>query len=128
MPKDLEQLATARTDELTLMTTEPFFQLFSVGEEVVRHVGLFDESYYPAHYQDIDYLRRVSHNGFHVKHMDLGVKQDESAVIRANEVARGIITKVDEDNRDYYQMKTRSNDYSAGHWSLTRRRRNEWLR
>lgn len=127
-PKDLEKLATAKTDELTLASTDPFFQVFAVGEEVVRHVGLFDEAFHPGFGQDTDYLRRVQHNGLAVQQLQLGVTQDESSPVRANQVRGGKAGKIYSDNVDYFQAKVKSHDYSPGHWSLTRRRRNEWLR
>lgn len=127
-PKDLEQLSLAKTDELTLTQTEPFFQAFAVGQEVVRHVGLFDESFHPAFGQDTDYLRRVQHLGLEVRQLPLAVTQDESSPLRANQVTGGKAGKIYTDNVDYFQAKIKSNDYSPGHWSLTRRRRNEWLR
>jgi GT2 family glycosyltransferase len=127
-PGDLERLATAKSDELTVSHTEPFFQAFAVGEEVVRHVGLFDECFHPAFGQDIDYLRRTQHQGFQIQPLPLGVTQDGSSPLSANQISGGKAKTIYRDNVDYYQAKIRSRDFSAGHWSLTRRRRNEWLR
>lgn len=127
-PKDLEQLATARTDELTIAHTEPFFQVFAIGEEIVRHVGLFDEAFHPGFGQDNDYLRRVQHAGLDIRQVRLGVTQDESTPLRANQVSGVKAGKIHSDNLDYLQAKIKTHDYSPGHWSLTRRRRNEWLR
>ena len=127
-PGDLDKLAKAQPHELTLADREPFFQIFCVGEEVVRHVGLFDESFFPIHQEDQDYLRRARHNGFHVKHIDLGATYDLSTPERVTQITKNRVNRVYEDNHEYHQAKIKGNDYSAGYWSLTRRRRNEWLR
>ena len=127
-PGDLEKMSKAQTNELTLSDAEPFFQLFCVGEEVLRHVGLFDESFFPTHHEDQDYLRRTRHNGFHVKHIEVGATYDMSVATRVTEATKNIADRVYSDNLEYHNAKIRSNDYSAGYWSLTRRRRNEWLR
>lgn len=127
-PGDLDKMAKSQTNELTLADSEPFFQMFCVGEEVVRHVGLFDESFFPTHHEDRDYLRRTRHNGFEVRHIELGATYDMSVASRVTQVRQDVADRVYRDNLEYHQAKIRSKDHSAGYWSLTRRRRNEWLR
>lgn len=128
MPGDLEMLSSAKTTDLTLTDKPPFFQIFAIGEEVVRQVGLFDESYYPAYYEDSDYLRRVKHNELGVRHLPLGVRHDNSSTLRANQLFQHKNDQTYKDNGVYHQQKIANKDFTEGHWSLTRRRRNEWLR
>jgi len=127
-PGDLEQLADADTDKLTLCDKPPFFQVFAVGEEVVRQVGLFDESFYPAYFEDNDYKRRVEHYGFEIKTLPLGVHHDNSSTLRANQMFQSSNSRTFTDNQQYFKRKQAEGDFSAGSFDLTRRRRNEWLR
>lgn len=127
-PGDLDELADAKPDELTLTDARPHWQLFCVGEEVIRHVGLFDENFYPAYFEDNDYQQRVRHAGFNIQHLQLGVEHDNSSTLRANQQFQSHNSRTFKDNQHYYLKKTQTQDYSPGHWSLTRRRRNEWLR
>jgi GT2 family glycosyltransferase len=125
---DLDELGDAKNDELTLTEARPHWQLFSVGEEVIRHVGLFDENYYPAYFEDNDYQQRVEHAGFTTRLLQLGVEHDNSSTLRSNKQFQAHNSNTYKDNQKYYLKKTQDGNYSPGHWSLTRRRRNEWLR
>jgi GT2 family glycosyltransferase len=46
-------------DRIVLSATWPYWCAFTIGAEVVADVGLFDENYYPAYYEDTDYLERL---------------------------------------------------------------------
>lgn len=127
-PGDLATLADAKTDELTLADTFPYWQIFAVGEEVIREVGLFDEGFHPAYFEDNDFERRVRKKGFTVTQFQLGVKHDNSSTLRANSKFQKHNSETFEDNERYFRRKVAAEDYSPGHWSLTRRRRNEWVR
>ena len=125
---DLAELADAATDELTITEARPHFQLFAVGEEVVREVGLFDENCYPAYFEDTDYLARVKKFGYRVTSLPLGVEHDNSSTLRANQSFQQKNSRTYKDNQDYMRRKHAEFDFSSGEWSLTRRRRNDWLR
>ena len=56
-PGALERLCEARRDEITLSSMFPFWQAFALGYEAVRRVGLFDEGFFPAYFEDTDYQR-----------------------------------------------------------------------
>jgi GT2 family glycosyltransferase len=62
-PGALERLSEARRDEITLSGDFPFWQAFCVGYEAVRRLGLFDEAFFPAYFEDNDYRRRADHAG-----------------------------------------------------------------
>lgn len=50
-------------DRLVVSSSWPHFQAFSVGAQVVSKVGLFDEGFYPAYFEDMDFLRRCEAAG-----------------------------------------------------------------
>ena len=53
----------ASEETLVLAGNFPHWQAFTLGMGVVRKVGLFDEGYYPAYFEDLEYLRRMEANG-----------------------------------------------------------------
>lgn len=127
-PGDLQKIGQAKTNHLTLSESAPHWQLFAIGEEVVRDVGLFDESFHPAYFEDNDYMRRVQFHEYPIVKMSLGVTHDNSSTLRSSTYFQSRNNMTFEDNRKYYFEKQYHNDFSPGQWSLTRRRRNEWLR
>lgn len=127
-PGDLAMLADAKTNELTLTESFPGFQIFAVGEDVIREVGLFDENFHPAYFEDDDFKRRVKAKGFNIVTMPLGVKHDNSSTLRANSKFQKQNSRTFEDNELHFRRKVAGNDFTPGHWSLHRRRRNEWVR
>jgi hypothetical protein len=50
-------------DRLVVSTTWPHWCAFTIGMRVVQTVGLFDEGYYPAYFEDTDYERRMGRAG-----------------------------------------------------------------
>jgi len=46
-----------------LSETWPHWCAFTIGMRVVSKVGLFDEGYYPAYFEDKDYERRCNNLG-----------------------------------------------------------------
>src|SRR6056297_1567103 len=57
-PGDLKLLSTASSGSLTLSQHYPYFHTWAVGEAVIDRVGLFDERFVPAFFEDTDFLRR----------------------------------------------------------------------
>jgi len=50
-------------NRIVLSSTWPYWCAFTIGMGVVSEVGLFDEGYYPAYYEDTEYERRMrAHN------------------------------------------------------------------
>jgi len=58
----------ASEDTLVVSATWPHWQAFALGMRVVRTVGLFDEGYYPAYFEDSDYQRRMLRAGLKWRH------------------------------------------------------------
>ena len=126
LPGALESLSEARRDEITLSDMFPFWHTFSVGEEVVRRVGLSDEALYPAYFEDNDYERRAVHKNVHIRSVSIPTQHENSSTIGADSGLREKNAVSFQNNAIYYNNKMAKNDYGQGAWSLDRRRRNAW--
>ena len=74
----LEQFVYLSGEErLVLSQTMPYWCAFTLGMSVVRDVGLFDEGYFPAYFEDNDYERRCGRAG-------VFVDRDGPPVLHAN--------------------------------------------
>jgi GT2 family glycosyltransferase len=120
----LEKLSQARRDEITLTGDAPHWQAFALGDEAVSDIGLFDESLFPAYFEDNDYSRRAEFVGVNIRLLDIKVRHDNSSTIKAGYMEKNAVTY--SRNEKHYQSKMDSNDYSAGGWSLDIRRENGW--
>jgi GT2 family glycosyltransferase len=124
-PSALEKLATARRDEITLTADAPNWQAFALGDEAVTDLGLFDEcGFYPAYFEDNDYIRRAQFAGVNIRKLDIDLHHDNSSTIKS-----GYQSKNDKTffaNQRHYQSKIDADDYSPGTWSLEIRRANGW--
>jgi GT2 family glycosyltransferase len=50
-------------DDLVLSATWPHWCAFTIGMRLVQKVGLFDEGYFPAYFEDTEYERRLRRAG-----------------------------------------------------------------
>lgn len=123
-PGSIEALSQARRDEITLSGDAPHWQAFVLGDEAVGDIGLFDESLFPAYFEDNDYTRRAEFVGVNIRLADIKLRHDNSSTIKAGYQDKNAKTYAN--NERYYQSKIASNDYSAGSWSLDIRRENGW--
>jgi GT2 family glycosyltransferase len=123
-PGALEMLAQARRDEITLTGDAPHWQAFALGDEAVNDIGLFDESLFPAYFEDNDYMRRAEFVGVNIRRLDLKLRHDNSSTIKAGYQEKNAKTFFA--NQRYYESKTANNDYTQGAWSLEIRRENGW--
>jgi GT2 family glycosyltransferase len=124
-PGALEKLSQARRDEITLTADSPNWQAFALGDEAVTDLGLFDEcGFYPAYFEDNDYMRRAEFAGVNIRKLDIDLHHDNSSTIKS-----GYQSKNDKTffaNQRHYQSKIKANDYSSGTYSLEIRRANGW--
>jgi GT2 family glycosyltransferase len=95
-----------------------------LGDEAVSDIGLFDESLFPAYFEDNDYSRRAEFVGVNIRLLDIKIRHDNSSTIKAGYMEKNAVTY--SRNEKHYQSKMDSNDYSAGSWSLDIRRENGW--
>jgi GT2 family glycosyltransferase len=123
-PGALEQLSQARRDEITLTGDAPHWQAFVLGDEAVADIGLFDESLFPAYFEDNDYTRRAEFVGVNIRLVDIKVRHDNSSTIKSGYIDKNAQTFTK--NESHYRSKMDSNDYTAGSWSLEIRRANGW--
>lgn len=126
-PGGLANLAkSSRPDALTLTADFPYYQLFSVGEQLVQNVGLFDESIHPIYFEDNDYERRVLKAGYGIVRAAIDTEHDNSSTIHsdAHYASRNSQTFIS--NQNYFDNKCSNEDYSEGRWNLERVRANSW--
>jgi GT2 family glycosyltransferase len=124
-PGALEKLATARRDEITLTADAPHWQAFALGDEAVTDLGLFDEcGFYPAYFEDNDYVRRAEFAGVNIRKLDIDLHHDNSSTIKSGYQSKN--DKTFYANQRLYQSKVDANDYSPGTYSLEIRRANGW--
>lgn len=127
MPGALEALDKAsKPDQLTLTADFPHYQAFSVGEELVQNVGLFDESIYPIYFEDNDYQRRLAKAGYKVEYAEIKVRHDNSSTIHSDEHFRQRNGQTFSSNERYFNNKVATEDFSEGRWNLERVRANNW--
>lgn len=117
--------AVARRDALVLSAGEPPWCLFSIGDDVVRTVGLFDESFMPAYGEDNDMERRCLHHGVPVVRSGVRVQHDNSTTIRVAAAAAGN-RRTFGHNMAYLSDKIACEDFTEGRWDLQRRRELSW--
>jgi GT2 family glycosyltransferase len=125
-PGELAKLAQAKPSHLTLIKDFPHWHAFTIGEEVVQRIGLFDEALYPAYFEDNDYLRRCNHHKVPVEHLELSTGHDNSSTIKSDSRFRFRNSVTFKNNAQYFQLKDRLADYSQGTWFLNTRRENDW--
>ena len=107
-------------DVLLAQSPQPYCA-FAVGEDVVQRVGLFDEAFHPAYFEDNDYELRCAIEGVKVRRSLIPIMHHNSSTI-------GFFGEIN--NRTYasnaeYMNGKRSNPGPGG-WSLERRRVNSW--
>lgn len=117
--------AAAQLDAVTLSRCPPPWACFTIGEDVVSRVGLFDERFYPAYCEDTDYARRCE--AANVEVIDNGVKvwHDNSSTIAASEAIRAQNVATYNANSVWHHHKIATEDNTAD-WSLDRRRQLHW--
>jgi GT2 family glycosyltransferase len=127
-PGALERLSEARSDQITLSSMFPLWQAFCVGYEAVRRVGLFDEGFFPAYFDDTDYRRRAENANVPIVSVDVPMKHDNSSTMNSDPHFAGRNSNTYSNNQSHYSNKVANEDFSAGGWSVERRRLNGWER
>ena len=106
----------------------PFWQAFCLGYEAVRRVGLFDEGFFPAYFEDTDYLRRAEYSGVEIVKVDVPMVHDNSSTLHSDPHFVHRNSNTFSNNQAHYSNKVSNNDFGAGSWSVERRRLNGWER
>ena len=130
LPGALEIMANASGPDNMIITKPGDWGFFSLGENIVKEVGLFDEYYYPAYYEDWDYFGRMCAKGLGGTQIELEIPINNNGPSQTVNSDSNLARKNDltaETNKQYYESKTSSGDWTCKHWDLTKRRQNEWL-
>ena len=116
-PGSLKMFAQeASTDQIVLSRCEQPWSAFALGENIVRRVGLFDEGFHPAYFEDNDYSRRCSNEI--IRPSAIPVQHANSSTLAAADYGEKN-NRTYLSNLDYFQG-------GGGGWSLDRRRANSW--
>ncbi len=110
---------------VTISDEWPFWQFFTVGEEAIRRVGLFDDNFFPANFEDDDYLWRCEQVGVPVNRVPIPHSHVKQGTVFHGNLA-GQNARTYPVNEARFRMKQDALDFTAGQWSLDTRRRNEW--
>jgi len=111
-------------NKLVLSNGAPEWTAFTIGWKVVDKVGLFDESFHPAYFEDNDYEWRCSLTDVEVVKSFIPVAHENSSTL--NNGYRSFNDRTFTNNYIYYQEKRQANTPTAGNWSIRRRRANGW--
>ena len=120
---------TSGPDKLVL--TDDAYGCFSVGENVIDKIGLFDEYFYPIYFEDNDFHERVARFCPENTILSTDIKaapETGSQTINSDDKLMNRNHQTFEKNREYYQYKQKNNFENPIPWSLSRRRDQEWLR
>ena len=111
-------------DKLLLSNGSPEWCAFTIGSKVVQKVGLFDESFVPAYFEDTDYEGRIKFHNVEIERSFIPVAHDNSSTIKAGFQKNNDLTFLA--NEQYFSQKVNSKDFSEGKWDISRRRRLSW--
>lgn len=125
-PGALEMLSEATEGSLTLSTAFPLWHTFAIGERVIEAVGLFDERFYPAYFEDNDMEHRVKMAGLPVTHLPIDTLHDNSSTLHSNPTFSEHNQRTFLANERLFRQKVAGLD-GGWSWSLKRRRAGEWL-
>ncbi len=114
----------SRKDKLILSNGAPNWCAFSLGWEVVDKVGLFDESFVPAYFEDNDYERRCEFHNIEIVNSFIPIAHDNSSTLKAGFQKENDLSF--SANAEYMQNKIKTQDFTEGKWSIRRTRRLGW--
>jgi GT2 family glycosyltransferase len=125
-PGALKALGDAERDAVTLSMQFPHFHTFAVGVDVVARVGLFDESFFPAYCEDIDYLWRCEREGVTVERAFIPTKHENSSTIHSDLNYQSSNTVTHPQNAELLQWKQNNMKAEALPFNVMRWRRQDW--
>jgi GT2 family glycosyltransferase len=130
VPGALENINKISGSDKLIMTTEAW-SAFSIGEDMIRNVGLFDEYFYPIYFEDNDYYERVMRSSMKEGYVSSGIivnaPHGASQTIKSNPDLRNKNDFTFSKNKDYFDYKVANNFTVIGSWDIDKRRSHEWL-
>jgi GT2 family glycosyltransferase len=131
VPGSLEQLHKESGKDKLVMTKEGW-SAFSIGENVIREVGLFDEYYYPIYFEDNDYYERMMRStikdGYVPGVIEVAIPNGASSTIHSDQKLLNRNHETFVKNEQYFKKKMSEDFKVNGLWDIDRRRDQEWLR
>lgn len=124
------QMMAELANEDNLVWSDRAWDCYTLGSNIVRKIGLFDENYYPAYYEDTDYSERLRLNDMMdvIVHSDAPMNQVGTCTTIASDpelAARNEITN--QSNREYFYLKIYGEgDHNSWNWDIDRRIDNDW--
>jgi GT2 family glycosyltransferase len=106
----------------------PYWQTFCLGYEAVSKLGLADEAFFPAFWEDTDWTRRAERYGVPIVKLDVPMVHDNSSTLNSDPHFINKNSNTFSSNQTHYSNKVANNDFTAGGWSVERRRQNGWER
>jgi GT2 family glycosyltransferase len=127
LPGTLQKIASLSGKERLLLSNYGF-NAFSLGSEFIQKVGLFDENYFPAYYEDEDFENRarLMNLGKHILYPNIPVRIYDSCTTAKNGNYEKQKQKSDISNKIYYDKKFASNALQCYNWDLKRWIENRW--
>jgi GT2 family glycosyltransferase len=122
--------------ESKMISSTEGFSCFSLGENVVRKIGLFDEKFYPYVYEDDDYRERlerlIKRDGstgleYHHNFVEVITPSGRAQTIESDENLKNRYSMTLRKNREYYLLKESEDFLNMGSWDIDVRRSQEWL-
>ena len=117
------------SDSDSMVISNYGFSFFSIGSEIIKKVGIFDENYYPAYFEDFDFEDRVRKMGYknNIKYPDVNIKlYDTTITVKSNPKFLKGKQITDISNEKYYKEKFVGFNWTCYNWELQRRLDNDW--
>lgn len=111
-------------ETLLLSNGSPEWCAFSIGWKVIDQVGLFDESFVPAYFEDTDFERRAKFANCKIERSFIPVAHLNSSTLKSGFHKENDISF--RFNEQYFSEKIGSQNYSEGKWDIRRRRKLSW--
>ena len=120
-PKALADVVS-KSDKDSVVTSSKGFAAFTIGSNVIRKVGLFDEGFAPAYHEDTDYEHRLRCAGIKVKKS--GIKMVHLDHVTAADKGWNLHEMIKKSEKQYvkkwggtYRQETRTEAQELG-WSI----------
>lgn len=133
LPGSLEKFYQLSGESKMICSTEGF-SCFSLGENVVRKVGLFDEHFYPYTSEDDDYRERFFRIAklnkdleYFNRYVEVFAPSGPAQTIQSDSELLKRYAATFNKNKKYYHLKESQNFAIDGSWDIDVRREQEWL-
>lgn len=122
LPGQLEKMASQSSSNiLGVVKTDPGWCCFSIGDQIVSTVGLFDELFYPAYFEDTDYENRMKIFNKNIQILDIEPLHQNSSTIESDESMKEQMHPIFQQNRNVFLNKKQTRNVRID-WSLSNRR------